>query len=344
MVNSMPYFRARKQKSGNVHYYFDTGSRPRKEIPLGSDYREAVKKWIELSAMPVATASETFADLADRYEAEVMPLKAPTTQATQRGDMKKLREFFCQPSPAPLNSIKPKHIYQMLQWAKGTPTTANRLKRLFSHMFNTARAWGWTECENPCAGIEGHSLGKREVYISDAVYSAVYEHSDEPLQHAMDLAYLTGQRPGDVLSLTHADIVDGLLIIKQSKTSAPLRFEIEGQLQALLAKIAERKSSFKSEVASLLLNQRGQAMSKHMLKNAFTSAREAAALTATKTGDADLAAQIRAFWFYDLRAKAADDVADDRGELAASRQLGHTSVQTTKRHYLRRGARVKATK
>ena len=42
----MPGFRARPQKSGKVYYYFDTGSKPRREIPLGSDYREAVKKWL----------------------------------------------------------------------------------------------------------------------------------------------------------------------------------------------------------------------------------------------------------------------------------------------------------
>lgn len=38
-----------------------------------------------------------------------------------------------------------------------------------------------------------------------------------------------------------------------------------------------------------------------------------------------------------LRAKAADDTADGRGEEAARDLLGHESVKTTQRHYLRRG-------
>lgn len=114
MVNAMPNFRARKQKSGTTYYYFDTGAKPRKEIPLGSNYREAVKKWLELFAMPAQMASENFADLADRYEAEVIPKKASSTQATQRGDLKKLRDFFCNPEPAPLDAIKPKHIFMLL--------------------------------------------------------------------------------------------------------------------------------------------------------------------------------------------------------------------------------------
>ena len=51
-----------------------------------------------------------------------------------------------------------------------------------------------------------------------------------------------------------------------------------------------------------------------------------------------------AFWFYDLRAKAADDTSDDRGDQAASDLLGHDSVKTTQRHSLRRGKIVAPTK
>lgn len=340
----MPGFRVRKHKSGNVYYYFDTGTKGVKEIPLGSDYREAVKKWIELSNAPTVHPCETFADLADKYEAEVVTTKAKSTQATQRGDIRKLREFFCNPSPAPLNEIKPKHVYLLLQWAKSTPTTANRLKRTLSHMFNMARAWGWTENENPCTGIEGHSLGKREVYITDEVFKAVYEQGSDLLKDAMDLAYLTGQRPGDVRELTERNIKDGYLVIKQSKTGAPLRFVIEGALAELLDRIARRKAGSKIYSLNLLTSPRGTAVPPVTLRRHFEAAREKAATASEKAGNTQMAADIRAFWFYDLRAKAADDVADERGEQAAAKQLGHTSVSTTKRHYLRRGAKVSATK
>lgn len=340
----MPGFRRRTQKSGKTYYYYDTGVKGAREISLGSDYREAVKQWLELSNMPMTMPKETFADLADKYEAEIITTKAKSTQATQRGDMRKLREFFCNPSPAPIDEIKPKHIYQLLQWAKDTPTTANRLKRTFSHMFNMARAWGWTEAENPCTGIEGHALGKREVYITDEVFKAVYSAGSEVLRDAMDLAYLTGQRPGDVRELTEHSIKDGFLVIKQSKTGAPLRFVIEGALAELLTRIAKRKEGRKLHSFNLLVNSRGTALTKQVLRDAFEKARADAAKAAQEQGNSRLAEEILAFWFYDLRAKAADDVADERGELAASKQLGHTSISTTKRHYLRRGAKVSATK
>jgi integrase len=58
----------------------------------------------------------------------------------------------------------------------------------------------------------------------------------------------------------------------------------------------------------------------------------------------DLASAIEKFWFYDLRAKAADDTSDKRDEQAASNLLGHESVKTTQRHHLRRGRIVPPTK
>jgi integrase len=332
----MKGFRKRPQKSGRIYYYFDTGT---KEIPLGADYTLAVKKWVELS-MDSTKVVCNFIDLADKYEAEVLPLKAKSTQATQRSDIKLLREFFSTPTPAPLDQIKPTHIHALLKWKKDAPTTANRLKRVFSHMFNMARAWGYTERENPVTGIEGFALGKREVDISDKVYKAVWNSASAPLQDAMDLAYLTGQRPADVLAFNERMIVDGVFIIKkQAKTGKPLRIRVEGEFGQLLDRIAKRKAGYKVWCSSLVINLQGLPMTKHTLRNHFEPARAAAAVA-----NPDMADEIKAMWFYDLRAKAADDTADVLGDQAAADLLGHDNVSTTQRHYLRRGKTVGPTR
>ena len=39
--------RERKKANGKVFYYYDTGGRPRKEIPLGSDYGLAIMKYAD---------------------------------------------------------------------------------------------------------------------------------------------------------------------------------------------------------------------------------------------------------------------------------------------------------
>ncbi len=336
----MQGFRARVQKSGKTYYYFDTGGKPRREIPLGPDYVLAVKKWADLtSELHKGEDVSTFIELADRYEREVLPTKAKSTQATQRGDIKMLRAFFGNPSPAPLNQIKPKHIHMLLEHHKKTPTTANRLKRVFSHMFNMARAWGYTENENPVKGVEGFTLEKREVYIDDKVFHAVYEVGSQPLRDAMDLAYLTGQRPSDTLRMDDRLLVDGILLIKQGKTGARLRIKIEGKLAEVLERIAKRKAGHKLHCSSLTVNQHGKPMTKQTLRKAFEKARDKAA-----QDHPEMAAEIKAMWFYDLRAKAADDTAETRGEQAASDLLGHDSVTTTQQHYLRRGRLVSPTK
>lgn len=69
-------------------------------------------------------------------------------------------------------------------------------------------------------------------------------------------------------------------------------------------------------------------------------AREKAAIKAGADGDSDLAVLIRQFQFKDIRPKAASEI-----ELThASRLLGHTTEEMTKKVYRRVGEIVKPTK
>lgn len=335
----MKYFRARTHRSGVTYYYFDNGGHPRKEMALGSDYVLAVRKWSELIAGEDAVAVADFDTLATKYAREVVPLKAKSTQTLQAFDIKLLREFFCTPSPAPLDQIKPSHIHSLLQWKKDQPTTANRLKRTFSHMFNMARAWGYTEKENPCTGVHGLAIKKRDQYITDAVFQAVWQVASVPLRDAIDLAYLTGQRPADTVGMSENDLVDGCLLVDQGKTGAKLRIRVEGKLAELVARIQARKKSHKVWCTALVANNTGLPMTQRAVESAFKRARLTAAAL-----HPSIAGQIKTMRFYDLRAKAADDVSDDRGEQAAAELLGHESVTTTRRHYLRKGRIVSPTK
>ena len=103
--------------------------------------------------------------------------------------------------------------------------------------------------------------------------------------------------------------------------------------------LRQRKKAHKVVTAALLVNQWGKRLTAPALRNQFVVARKAAA-----KAHPELAKEIEEFWFYDLRAKAADDTSDERGEQAASELLGHESVKTTQRHYLRRGRIVPPTK
>lgn len=334
-LNLPQHMRKRVQRSGKVYYYFDTGAKPRKEIPLGEDYFVALRRYAELQQIE-KTDEPTFGDVIIKYSAEVLSTLATTTQATHKSDMKHLEAGFAKFT---LDQIRPVTIRDFLAKHKDKPTTANRCKRLFSTLWNHARGWGYTDAENPCVGIMGHSLKKREVYVTDEVFDAVRACASEPLREALEFAYLTGQRPGDALKARVDDIQDGILLVDQGKTGKKLRIAIVGQLADLIARIQVKKAAHKTVHAQILMVRDGQPMTKQILRDHFKKAKDTAAEKYP-----DLAGAIKAFWFYDLRAKAADDTADGRGEEAARDLLGHESVNTTRRHYLRRGKVVGPTK
>ncbi len=65
----------------------------------------------------------------------------------------------------------------------------------------------------------------------------------------MDLNYLTGQRPADVLKMRLSEIKDGALEVTQNKTKKKLRILIEDELSNTLDRIKSRNR----KVSSLFL-------------------------------------------------------------------------------------------
>jgi len=105
--NAIPHFRARKLKSGKVHYYFDHGGHPRRAEPLGTDYGIAIKRWAEIKGennSPQVKRMITFRYVADLYREMIIPTKATRTQRDNHTELCKLIEFFDDP-PGPLDAI-----------------------------------------------------------------------------------------------------------------------------------------------------------------------------------------------------------------------------------------------
>lgn len=325
-----------RERPYGTYYFLDIGGKPRREIPLGSDYVEAVRKWAELTGESKARSTLTLRHVAERYQRDVLLTKARATQESNLRELANLLRFFDDP-PIPLEDIEPQHVQAYMDWrGKTAKVRANREKALLSHIWNYARGKGFTSAANPCAGIKGFAESGRDVYVEDDVYKAVHDAAEQPLRDAMDFAYLTGQRPADVLKLTRADIKEGALWLRQNKTGAKLRITIEGELADLVERIGKRKVMG----LNLINMPDGTPMSRYALRGALDRARLAAA--AKHPG---LAKQIKQFQFRDLRAKAATDKEESHGIAAAQDQLGHSTPTMTK-HYVRhrKGKLVKPTR
>lgn len=166
---SIARLRERKKASDRVFYYYDTGGKDRKEIPLDSDYGLAIMEYAKLerdrTATDLVAKVITFRYVAEKYMVDIVPTKGTATQAGNKRELKNLIAFFDDP-PAPLETIEPLHVRQYLTWRKAAPVRANREKALLSAIWNYARDKGYTSVANPCAGIKGNKETGRDTYVA----------------------------------------------------------------------------------------------------------------------------------------------------------------------------------
>lgn len=332
--------RKRPRKNGKVwigYYYRDSAG---KEIPLGTDLSKARLKWAELEAKEKPADLTTMKGIFDRYVRDVIPKKGERTQKDNMAELKQLRPTF---DEAPIDSITPFNIAGYRD-ARSAKVRANREIALLSHVFNMAREWGLTERENPCQGIRKNKEAPRDYYANAAVWDAVYAVAEQELKEAMDLGYLTGQRPADVLIMRSDDIEGDYFLVTQGKTGKKLRILMrteagENSLGRLVREIGERNVGHSSKY--LLINRNGKRMTKGMLRLRWDKARGKAQQNAIEQGDPLLAAKIGGFQFRDIRPKAASEIIDI-GD--ASLLLGHSKQEITKRVYRRIGATAKPSK
>ena len=336
--------RRRARQSGTIWigYYYSGRDKngKRVELPLGTDLNEAKRKWAEYEGKPVPADVTLMQFVFEKYIRDILPTKAPSTQRENSGSLRQLRESF---DKAPIDALTPQDIARYRD-ARTAKVRANREVTLLSHVFNMAREWGYTKNENPCRGVRKNKEKPRDFYADKDVWAAVHQVACLELQDAMDLNYLTGQRPADVLRMRDADIRDGSLHVKQGKTGKFLRIMLEENgVKSELASVVERIQGRPGHKASgyLVTLPSGEQVKKWHLRVRFDAARKAAIEACTKENDLAVAERIKAFQFRDIRAKSASEIVD---MTAASALLGHTEKDITERVYRRIGQAVRPTK
>ena len=337
--------RARKRKNGKIwvaYYYCGRDAEGRRiEIPLGQDLAEAKLEWARLEQKATPKVMSTMGELFNRYERDIIPTKSPRTQKDNKYELERLRKAFAE---APIEAITPPVVAQYRD-ARTAKTRANREIALLSHVFTIAMEWGFAD-RNPCLAVRRNKEKVRDFYAADEIWDAVYGEADQGLKDAMDLAYLAGQRPADTLKFSTVDLDDDYLWVDQNKTDKKLRIRrhVNGELTGLglfIEALLERRKLQGVRNSRLITNDSGLRMSWEMLRNRFSEARDKAARKLTADGNTDLAAKVRLFQFRDIRPKAASEI-EDIGH--ASRLLGHSKEEITKRIYRRVGEIVSPTK
>ena len=312
----------------------------RKEIPLGSDLNEAKRKWAELEGKPAATDTSLCKFIFDKYAKEIIPTKAARTQKDNGHELAQLRKVF---DNAPINSVTPQHIAQYRD-KRSAKVRGNREIALFQHIFNMAREWGYTAKENPCKGVRRNKELARTYYADADVWDAVYAEARDELKDAMDIAYLTGQRPADVLKMRLSDISATSIKVRQGKTNKfqQIMLNDESGNRTQLGKTVDAIRRRDRKVVSLspISMPNGQPMKDYNIRYRWEEAREKAAKK-VETDNPDFAKHIMGFQFRDIRPKAASEIEDIND---ASKLLGHTKEKITKDVYRRVGEKVKPTK
>jgi len=153
---------------------------------------------------------------------------------------------------APLKEMTPEDIQRrVLDANEDTPGAANMMLTILRTLYTYARKRhrglpDWTE------GLESFAHEtEREPWPEDMLQAAL--NSDDVLfRRAVTLALYTGQRPGDVCSMTWGMVSGDMIRVKQQKTGTPLEIPMHANLAAMIADLPKADDHL-----FLLSNRRG---------------------------------------------------------------------------------------
>ena len=191
--------------------YYYVAPKERKWIKLGKTEEEMLAAYSRITnAVEVIT---TMNQLFDKYLVEVVPNKAPRSQADNRESLKWLRQVFGHMKPT---EVKPRHVVQYLTERKAK-VRANREIALLSHVFTKALNWGIVE-HHPCLKIERNPEFPRERYVADKELTLFKRYAPEWLRAYIDLKLMLGLRQADMLKLTWESVTPEGLYVTISKS------------------------------------------------------------------------------------------------------------------------------
>lgn len=310
----------RKNKDGRVRVYYFYDMRPEKDIPLGTDYAEALAKWDELHNHKPRIAGRIQEAIERWKERELHAYQ----DETRKGYSKQIDRITAVFGLMTWDEITLPILREYLD-RRTAKVQGNRELSVFSIVWSKARLWGMTEKQWPAYGVKNWKNAEeaRSFTVTDALFDAVYSVAGQMLRDCMDIATATGMRLTDCRTVLMPS--GDTLRLKASKTGKSADFALS--LSNVLPDLVTRRRSYPASHLMLLSTPDGFAVTAGMLRSAWDTARADAI---RKPENRLIAADLRKMYLRDMR-KRASDLADDSE--SASKLLQHSSVGLTEKHY-----------
>lgn len=220
------------ENHGSYYYKGPGMAKPERVCRVGEEQK--LYRYLADKLEPQGPA-ETMDDYFTRYETEILPELAPRTQKDYRRHLGKLRAVFGHMKPS---EITVRMCGELLNVKKGRIHRVRMLAVLSTVFTHMVGVW-YVHDRNPVRDVKRPKKNKRTRYVTNEEFQAVYALMPPRLQIAMDLAYLTGQRQGDLLSLTWDQVgEDGILFqpAKGRKQGKKFMMAYSDDLRAVLTR------------------------------------------------------------------------------------------------------------
>jgi integrase len=229
---------------------------------------------------------DTIAEIADSYLEHKLPKLALRTQESYELIVnRRIKPVFGHMRPDEVTS-RDVAMYLEKREQSGHGATGNREMAVLSSVMNHGMRMGKVNI-NPCYGVRRNEERPRTYYIENESLRLALRHSKVGLRHLIWVAYLTGLRQRDLLTMTRDQITPEGLRVTQSKDGKRVVIVWSESLRKVVRRAAER-----SGCNNVFTNDRGEKYTKSGVQSAMRR----------------LKARTGIDWrFHDLRAKAESD-------------------------------------
>lgn len=274
---------------------------------LAPDLPSALLRYATLAA----PKDSGMATLIETAHIEIVRNKKPNT-ATQYDQCRRvLKEILADYVP---EQVRGSDVAQLKAAYADRPNMGNRILSYLRLVFSYAVERGIVE-SNPCIGIKRHAEAKRRRYLSDAEFQAIYHAASESLKPIMMIAFLTGQRIGDILQIRLSAVSAEGIFFEQEKTDSRVLVAMSPDLDRAI-KAAKALPRSVRTLFLFCVKRGGRPYNYHTVKDMWD-----AAVDKSGVQDAHL---------HDLRAKSLTDA--KRQGLDPVALAGHSDSRMTARY------------